>query len=121
MFIPKLKFTTSKRLKTLERNTGSAKYKTWRNKVLNRDGHRCQWPGCGKGTELEVHHIHRYADNIALRYNVYNGITLCHAHHKGIQGRENFFAKTFVAQVLAKDSTANSVRQEMQNGNEDNS
>lgn len=120
MFIPSLKTTTKQRLKALERNTGSARYKTWRNRVLERDDHKCQWPGCKHTTQLEVHHIHRYADNIALRYNVYNGVTLCKEHHKGIQGKERFYARNFVASIMARDATANKVREELLGSDEDN-
>lgn len=100
MFLPKIKYTTRARLKQLERDVGNSKYRNWRNVVLARDNNQCQWPGCKKTTELQVHHIQRWADAKHLRFNIYNGITLCREHHTKIQGREAHYAVSFLKRVL---------------------
>jgi hypothetical protein len=71
-----------------------ARTRSWRKQVLARDGHRCQWRGCG-ATEsqgrwkgLHAHHILPFMDYPDLRYDVSNGITLCRQHHNQVE-REN--------------------------------
>ena len=70
-----------------ERNC--AEYKSWRKKVLERDSFTCQ--RCGAiNKKLNAHHIKRFAKDIANRFNVANGITLCVDCHKlihKIEGR----------------------------------
>ena len=56
------------------------KASSWRKKVLNRDGHRCQICNAD-GPRLEGHHIEPYKANEALRFSVDNGLTLCHRCH----------------------------------------
>lgn len=59
----------------------SAEYKEWRMKVFVRDGFKCQV--CGKtGNNIEAHHIKEQCNYPELRYDVNNGITLCHECHK---------------------------------------
>ena len=57
-------------------------YKTWRIKVFERDDFTCQvcgyFNGCGvKRRDLNAHHIIPWIDSLELRYEIYNGITLC--------------------------------------------
>jgi hypothetical protein len=50
-------------------------------KVYERDSWKCKINNkncCGR---IEVHHILSWFDYPELRYNINNGITLCHAHH----------------------------------------
>lgn len=56
-------------------------YKDWRRKVWLRDNFTCKIanPSC-KG-RLEAHHILGWTAFPELRYELNNGITLCHAHH----------------------------------------
>lgn len=56
-------------------------YVQWRKKVWLRDNFKCKIanPDC-KG-RLEAHHILGWKFYPKLRYEVNNGITLCHAHH----------------------------------------
>lgn len=49
--------------------------------VLDRDGHCCQWPGCGATHDLEVHHRVPIEDAPALARELSNQITLCRLHH----------------------------------------
>lgn len=66
----------------------------WSRAVRSRDKHKCQFPGCKcKGTE--AHHIIRYADAPLLRYNIFNGITLCRKHHKLVTGKEQIYILLF--------------------------
>lgn len=54
-------------------------YKQWRKAVMERDGHTCTQ--CGATDELEAHHIKPFAEFPELRYDVSNGVTLCHKCH----------------------------------------
>ena len=65
----------------------SPEYTKWRRAVIKRDGGKCQM--CGAKRTLQVHHLERWADNPALRYNVANGITLCKRCHKSIFNKED--------------------------------
>ena len=50
-------------------------------KVLARDRHRCQVPGC-RSTNVDVHHLHPWA--LGGSHDEWNLITLCEAHHLAI-------------------------------------
>lgn len=79
----------------MERNYNDPIYKKWRVDVGKRDGFACQWPGCGCTQRLRFHHIKRWADYPALRFEVDNGITLCKKHHDDIWGKEEDYEKLF--------------------------
>ena len=66
-------------VKRQERNDMA--YKEWRRQVWLRDNFKCKIgnPDC-KG-RLEAHHILGWSQYPELRYEINNGITLCHAHH----------------------------------------
>ncbi|MFC1573371.1 HNH endonuclease, partial [Candidatus Eisenbacteria bacterium] len=53
---------------------------SFRNRVLARDQHRCQTPGCKRSRFLEVHHIHPMALGGSNRPE--NLITLCSGCHR---------------------------------------
>ena len=55
----------------------------WRAAVLARDGYRCRLCGTTE-SRLEAHHIEPYYSAPELRYDVENGITVCHACHRGV-------------------------------------
>lgn len=58
-------------------------YKQWRDCVFARDNYTCQC--CGKaGGKLQAHHLENFADNIDLRFDIDNGITLCFECHSPI-------------------------------------
>jgi hypothetical protein len=57
----------------------SPEVRTWRNTVLERDGHKCV--DCGSVRLLHAHHVLRWADYPALRVSLDNGITLCEDCH----------------------------------------
>jgi len=69
----------SKLVTKQERNDSA--YGAWRKEVWLRDNFTCKIanPDC-KG-RIEAHHILGWKSHPELRYNINNGITLCHAHH----------------------------------------
>jgi hypothetical protein len=74
--------------KKMERMT--PEYFSWREAVLNRDRFTCR--ECNKkGRQLEVHHIWMESKVPFLKYEVWNGITLCQKCHRKIKGKEDLF------------------------------
>jgi 5-methylcytosine-specific restriction endonuclease McrA len=66
-----------------KRSTSHPEYKQWRSDVFQRDNWTCQT--CGKrgdGIRLEGHHIKSWAMYPELRYEIDNGVTLCHECHE---------------------------------------
>lgn len=65
----------------------SPEYVKWRKSVLARDNYTCQdcgdrsYKGRGERVILHVHHIFSFADFPELRYEVWNGVTLCRVCH----------------------------------------
>lgn len=53
----------------------------WSLDVRRRDNFTCQKCGKSKGNRLHAHHIEAYSTAIYLRYDLYNGITLCEKCH----------------------------------------
>jgi len=56
-------------------------YQEWHKQVRTRDSWKCLMKNkdcCGK---IEVHHILAWRNFPELRYDINNGITLCHFHH----------------------------------------
>lgn len=70
-------------LKHPERNRYRAKM--WVKAVKDRDGWKCV--ECGVTESLHAHHIKRWRDYPDLRYEVSNGVTLCHECHELAHGR----------------------------------
>jgi nitrate/TMAO reductase-like tetraheme cytochrome c subunit len=64
----------------------SSDYKKWKEKVLDRDSYTCR--NCGSKEDLVVHHITHFADNVDLRFEESNGITLCQTCHKEVHRNE---------------------------------
>ena len=62
-----------------KRNREYVEYNFWREDVFKRDEYTCQ--NCMKGGKLCAHHIESFADNIELRIDLSNGITLCKKCH----------------------------------------
>ena len=64
-------------------------YKKWRMDVFKKDWFTCQNKECNyKGKYIEAHHIKNWKDNIELRYDVDNGITLCKKCHFAIHSKK---------------------------------
>lgn len=69
----------SKLAKRQKRNDTA--YKEWRKKVWLRDNFKCKIDNPDCAGRLEAHHILGWTAYPELRYEVNNGITLCHFHH----------------------------------------
>lgn len=86
-----------------------AGYKRWKKAVQTRDGFKCQLNGCGRKERLETHHIRRWTDDLRLRYDPRNGVTLCYDCHHSIQDKEDDYIAYFdevVKQNAAQDPRA---------------
>jgi len=61
----------------------SAADRAWSKAVLDRDGHRCQWPGgCQTGdSRIDPHHRYERSQRPDMRHNVAQGLALCRTHH----------------------------------------
>ena len=57
-------------------------YLDWRTSVFERDHYTCQDCDDDHGGNLRAHHIMSFAENPELRFDVSNGITLCHHCHE---------------------------------------
>jgi hypothetical protein len=69
-------------LRDPERNRYRAKM--WVKAVKDRDGWKCV--ECDATGRLHAHHIKRWKDHPSLRYEVSNGVTLCHECHERAHG-----------------------------------
>lgn len=69
----------TKLTKKQERNDGA--YSEWRRQVWLRDDFKCKIANPDCAGRIEAHHILPWARFENLRYEVSNGITLCHFHH----------------------------------------
>ena len=70
-------------------------YKVWMRQVKNRDGWSCKMQNNDCQGNLYAHHILNWVDYPELRYEVNNGITLCHAHHPRGRAKEKRLAPVF--------------------------
>lgn len=57
-------------------------YKLWRMAVYERDKFTCQKCGDARGGNLYAHHIMSFAKFPKLRFEISNGLTLCHLCHE---------------------------------------
>ena len=69
----------SKLKKSEDRRTTA--YFEWCKDVYKRDNWKCRIANEDCNGRIEAHHILSWRGNPKLRYEVNNGITLCHAHH----------------------------------------
>lgn len=74
-------------LKETREKAYDTKYKYWMREVKKRDNWKCKINNEDCEGRLEAHHILDWNNFSKLRYDINNGITLCHAHHP--RGREN--------------------------------
>lgn len=93
------------KVKIGDRNLHDPLAKQWRKQVKDRDNWSCRIADNNCNGKLEVHHILRWSKFPELRYEVNNGITLCHFHHPRKINDEMKFISTF--QELVKLSSAN--------------
>lgn len=83
------------------RDFDDPEYKAWRRAVRKRDNYCCVL--CGARSKLQVHHIKRWADYPALRYDVQNGCCLCGGCHKKLWGKEHLY-EGILSNVISADS-----------------
>jgi len=76
-------------------------YKLFRKTVLQRDHYTCQMPYCESKRSLVVHHIKPYSQNISLRTDPENGITLCRKCHKQTFGKESKYSHIFLSIIYS--------------------
>lgn len=66
------------------------KYREWRTLVFKRDNWTCQ--ECGTRGKVHVHHVFPFAKFPEHRFDIWNGITLCHSCHGKIHGNKGIMA-----------------------------
>lgn len=76
-----------------ERRTSAYFY--WRKKVWERDQYTCRINNKNCNGKITAHHILPWREFIEERYNINNGITLCHAHHPRGRAKEQLLVPTF--------------------------
>lgn len=78
---PRWKVTKSKNSREADRSSDT--YRLWRNEVFARDRYICRC--CGSRGDwkygVQAHHISNWSEDIAKRYDIDNGITLCKKCH----------------------------------------
>lgn len=87
--------TDRTKVKTYHNKKADILYKVWSKSVKCRDKWKCQLQSsdcCGK---LEAHHIFNWTEYPELRYELSNGITLCHSHHPRGREKEKRFIETY--------------------------
>lgn len=73
--------TQLKRFNDTAKDRRSYAYANWRREIWKRDNWKCKINNKDCNGRIFAHHILGYTDYPELRYNINNGITLCHAHH----------------------------------------
>lgn len=71
-------------------------YKQWRLGVYKRDNFKCKIKNSDCNGRLEAHHILGFTDHPELRYDINNGITLCHFHHPRVRKEEKRLSPYFM-------------------------
>lgn len=66
---------------TYTKSNNDMAYKEWRINVYRRDIFKCKMNNQDCKGRIEAHHILGWTKYPELRYEINNGITLCHFHH----------------------------------------
>lgn len=74
-------------------------YQDWRKQVWNRDKFKCRIADRNCSGRIEAHHILAWSKYPELRYQINNGITLCHAHHPRKRAEEKRLEPFFMELV----------------------
>ena len=93
----KWKFDRTQLAKRQERN--DVAYQEWRKQVWQRDNFKCKMANSDCNGRIEAHHILGWTEFPELRYNLNNGITLCHAHHPRKRAEEKRLSSYFMELV----------------------
>jgi hypothetical protein len=70
--------------------------KQWKYAVYKRDNFICRINNQDCSGRIEAHHILSWNDYPELRFNINNGITLCHAHHPKKRAEEKRLSPFFM-------------------------
>lgn len=89
-------------LKTDRRHAYDSRYKIWMRQVKNRDGWKCRITNQECSGRMEAHHILGWMEYPELRYQINNGITLCHFHHPRKRSDEKILSPFFQDLVIVK-------------------
>jgi hypothetical protein len=87
-------------VKKQERNDSA--YFAWRRDVWQRDNFKCKISNKDCAGKIEAHHILGWKSHPELRYQLNNGITLCHAHHprkRDAEAKLSPYFQTLVAEM----------------------
>lgn len=82
-------------LRTDRRKAYDSRYKIWMKEVKDRDEWKCRIDNDECSGRLEAHHILPWSKFPELRYNINNGISLCHYHHPKSRNAEKRLAMVF--------------------------
>ncbi len=74
-------------------------YFNWRKQVWTRDNFKCKIANSDCNGKIEAHHILSWSEHVELRYDINNGITLCHAHHPKKRAEEKRLSPFFMELV----------------------
>lgn len=74
---------------------GDVAVREWSTNVKERDDWKCKIENQDCDGKLEAHHILRWEDYPELRYELNNGITLCHKHHPRKRAEEIISIQNF--------------------------
>ena len=88
----------------MKRDYNDPVYKEWRTRIFKRDKFKCQMPSCDRKTRLNAHHIVKWSSAPHLRYDEYNGITLCQYCHKQVTNHEHMYESLFMDIVRSNDA-----------------
>jgi hypothetical protein len=86
--------------KRQERNDTA--YKEWRKSVRDRDKWKCRMSNNDCAGRLESHHILPWSLFENLRYDINNGITLCHFHHPRKRVEESRLAPFLMSLLISE-------------------
>ena len=82
-------------LKDDHRDRGGQLHRDWSKRVKNRDGWKCKISNHDCEGKVVAHHILGWSSYPELRYELNNGITLCHAHHPRKRAEEKLMIPVF--------------------------
>lgn len=86
-------------LKISEKKHLDSRYIDWMLGIKKRDKWKCRLLNKKCKGRLEAHHIFNWIEYPLQRYDINNGITLCHAHHPRGRAKEKRLAKKFIELV----------------------
>lgn len=74
-------------LKKTDHRANTANWE-WKRQCKKRDKNKCRIADGNCKGQLEIHHILSYKEYPELRYDINNGITMCHFHHPRSKEKE---------------------------------